>query len=96
MPDLETTRLRLHALTVEEAEALEAGDLPLGWTYSPDYPMPDTRDGVALYLRHGDQAYGFHFAGRSPRTFWCISCWILTSRSIATEAGLPFGLGTFS
>jgi len=23
--------------------------------------LPDTRDGVGLYLRHGDRAFGFHF-----------------------------------
>jgi [ribosomal protein S5]-alanine N-acetyltransferase len=64
VPDLETTRLRLHALTLEEAESLEAGELPRGWAYAPDYPMPDTQDGVGLYLRHGDRAYGFHFVIR--------------------------------
>ena len=64
MPDLETPRLRLHALTAEEAERLAAGGLPAPWTYAPGYPLPDTRDGVGLYLRHGDQAYGFHFVVR--------------------------------
>ena len=64
MPDLETPRLRLHALTAEEAEALGAGGLPGGWAYAPGYPLPDTRDGVGLYLRHGDRAYGFHFVLR--------------------------------
>jgi RimJ/RimL family protein N-acetyltransferase len=64
VPDLETPRLRLHALTAEEAERLAAGGLPAPWTYAPGYPLPDTRDGVGLYLRHGDQAYGFHFVVR--------------------------------
>lgn len=64
MPDLETPRLRLHALAADEAEALAAGQLPAGWAYAPGYPLPDTRDGVGLYLRHGDQAYGFHFVVR--------------------------------
>ena len=64
MPDLETPRLRLHALTADEAKALGAGRLPAGWAYAPGYPLPDTRDGVGLYLRHGDQAYGFHFVVR--------------------------------
>ena len=57
-------RLRLHALTVEEAESLEAGGLPEDWAYAPGYPMPDTRDGVGLYLRHGNREYGFHFVVR--------------------------------
>jgi RimJ/RimL family protein N-acetyltransferase len=64
VPDLETPRLRLHALAADEAEALAAGQLPAGWVYAPGYPLPDTRDGVGLYLRHGDQAYGFHFVVR--------------------------------
>jgi RimJ/RimL family protein N-acetyltransferase len=64
VPDLETTRLRLHALTTEEAKVLGAGELPAGWVYAPGYPLPDTRDGVGLYLRHDDQAYGFHFVVR--------------------------------
>jgi RimJ/RimL family protein N-acetyltransferase len=64
VPDLETARLRLHALTFEEARALDAGELPAGWAYASGYPMPDTKDGVGLYLRHGDRAYGFHFVVR--------------------------------
>jgi RimJ/RimL family protein N-acetyltransferase len=64
VPDLETPRLRLHALAADEAEALAADQLPAGWAYAPGYPLPDTRDGVGLYLRHGDQAYGFHFVVR--------------------------------
>jgi RimJ/RimL family protein N-acetyltransferase len=62
--DLETTRLRLHALTAEEAEALHAGLLPEGWSYADGYPLPDTKDGVGLFLRHGDRKYGFHFVIR--------------------------------
>jgi RimJ/RimL family protein N-acetyltransferase len=61
MPNLETQRLLLHALTAAEAKALDAGELPAGWAYAPGYPLPDTRDGVGLYLRHGDRAFGFHF-----------------------------------
>jgi RimJ/RimL family protein N-acetyltransferase len=64
VPDLETERLRLHALTAAEAEALDAGGLPEGWSYDPDYPLPDTKDGVGLYLRHGERDYGFHFVVR--------------------------------
>ena len=64
MPDLETARLRLHALTAEEAEVLRAGALPDGWSYADGYPLPDTQDGVGLFLRHGDRDYGFHFVVR--------------------------------
>jgi RimJ/RimL family protein N-acetyltransferase len=64
VPDLETPRLRLHALTGEEAEALHAGTLPAGWSYAVEYPLPDTKDGVGLFLRHGDREYGFHYVIR--------------------------------
>ena len=64
MPDLRTARLRLHALTVEEASALHAGNLPEGWSFDDGYPLPDTKDGVGLFLRHGDSEYGFHFVVR--------------------------------
>ena len=64
MPDLETARLRLHALTAEEAGTLHTGALPEGWGYAGGYPLPDTKDGVGLFLRHGDREYGFHFVVR--------------------------------
>lgn len=64
MPDLETARLRLHALTAEEAGTLHVGALPEGWEYAGGYPLPDTKDGVGLFLRHGDREYGFHFVVR--------------------------------
>ena len=64
MPDLETARLLLHALTAEEADSLHAGALPAGWDYENGYPMPDTKDGVGLYLAHGERDYGFHFVVR--------------------------------
>ena len=64
MPDLETGRLRLHSLTAEEADSLHAGVLPDGWDYAGGYPLPDTKDGVGLFLRHGDREYGFHFVVR--------------------------------
>jgi ribosomal-protein-alanine N-acetyltransferase len=64
VPDLETPRLRLQAVTPAEAEALHAGALPAGRRYSPDYPLPDTKDGVGLFLRHGVRDYGFHLVVR--------------------------------
>jgi RimJ/RimL family protein N-acetyltransferase len=64
VPDLQTERLRLHALAADEAKLLGAGELPVGWAYAPGYPLPDTRDGVGLYLRHRDRAFGFHFVIR--------------------------------
>jgi RimJ/RimL family protein N-acetyltransferase len=64
VPDLETPRLHLHSLSAEEAETLHAGTLPEGWRYSPAYPLPDTQDGVGLFLRHGNREFGFHYVLR--------------------------------
>jgi ribosomal-protein-alanine N-acetyltransferase len=64
MPALETPRLRLHPLTDDEAEVLHSGALPSGWSYADEYPLPDTKDGVGLYLRHGERDFGFHFVVR--------------------------------
>jgi RimJ/RimL family protein N-acetyltransferase len=64
VPDLDTPRLRLHALTRTEAETLLAGDPPGGWHFAPGYPLPDTKDAVGLYLRHGGRDYGFHLVVR--------------------------------
>lgn len=64
MPDLETARLRLCALTVEQGAALQAGEHVAGFAYAEEYPMPDTSDGVGLFLKHGVTAYGFHLIVR--------------------------------
>ena len=64
MPDLETPRLRLHALTVEEGSALHAGDRIDGFEYADGYPLPDTHDGVGLFVKHGVVDYGFHLIVR--------------------------------
>ena len=64
MPDLDSARLRLHALTADEAEALHGGVMPEGWEYADGYPLLDTKDGVGLFLRHGDREFGFHFVVR--------------------------------
>jgi RimJ/RimL family protein N-acetyltransferase len=64
VPDLETPRLRLHALTVEEGSALHEGDRLDRFEYAEGYPLPDTRDGVGLYLRHGVVEFGFHLIVR--------------------------------
>jgi RimJ/RimL family protein N-acetyltransferase len=64
VPDLDTIRLRLYALSLQEAEELHAGVLPAGRDYAPGYPLPDTKDGVDLYLRHGDRDFGFYFVIR--------------------------------
>ena len=55
MPDLQTARLRLRALTTDEARTIRAGGTPAGLTFAAGYPLPDTYDGVGLFLRHGDE-----------------------------------------
>jgi RimJ/RimL family protein N-acetyltransferase len=62
--DLETPRLRLHALTAEEARTLRAGEQLPGWRFDRDYPLPDTKDGLGFYLEHGDREFGFFLAVR--------------------------------
>jgi RimJ/RimL family protein N-acetyltransferase len=64
MPDLTTSRLLLHALTVEEAEALVAGEPLAGRAYADGYPLPDTLDGVRLFLRGRDRDFGVHLLVR--------------------------------
>jgi RimJ/RimL family protein N-acetyltransferase len=64
VPDLATRRLHLHALTIEEATALAAGQSLAEWTFADDYPLPDTTDGVGFFLRHRDRDYGVHLVVR--------------------------------
>jgi RimJ/RimL family protein N-acetyltransferase len=64
VPDLETARLSLRALTGEQGALLAEGELPDGFAYGEGYPMPDTQDGVKLFLRHGVREYGFHLIVR--------------------------------
>jgi RimJ/RimL family protein N-acetyltransferase len=64
VPDLETPRLRLHALTVEQGTALHEGDRVADFEYAEGYPLPDTHDGVGLFVKHGIVDYGFHLIVR--------------------------------
>jgi RimJ/RimL family protein N-acetyltransferase len=64
VPRLETPRLVLHPLAVDEASALHAGDALRGFEYAEGYPLPDTHDGVGLFLKHGVVDYGFHLIVR--------------------------------
>jgi RimJ/RimL family protein N-acetyltransferase len=65
VPDLDTPRLRLHALTLEEATALAAAGERLDeWAFARDYPLPDTRDAIAFFLGHGDRDFGVHLIVR--------------------------------
>jgi RimJ/RimL family protein N-acetyltransferase len=59
VPDLSTTRLLLRALSVEEARMVRSGTPPADHTFAAGYPLPDTYDGLGLFLRHGDERWGF-------------------------------------
>jgi len=64
VPDLTTPRLLLHALTIDEARALQGGEPLPGWAFAPGYPLPDTHDGVGFLVRHGVEDFGFHLIVR--------------------------------
>ena len=64
MHDLETPRLLLHALTDSEARALHAGELVPGRVFDAEYPLPDTKDGIGFFLRHGSREFGFYLVVR--------------------------------
>jgi RimJ/RimL family protein N-acetyltransferase len=64
VPDLTTDRLRLEPVTALEADAIRAGEMPDGRTYAAGFPLSDTNDGLALFLRHGVQDFGFYLVVR--------------------------------
>lgn len=64
MPDLTTPRLLLHALTIEEARALLAGESLPAWPCARGYPLPDTPDGLGLFLHHLVEDFGFYLVVR--------------------------------
>jgi RimJ/RimL family protein N-acetyltransferase len=64
VPELATPRLLLHPVTLEEAQALQAGEPLAGWPYAPAYPLPDTLDAVGLFLRHRDPDFGLYLIVR--------------------------------
>jgi RimJ/RimL family protein N-acetyltransferase len=64
VPDLTTARLLLHALTVDEARTIRAGRKLPAWPFAAGYPLPDTFDGLGLFLGHGDERFGFSLVVR--------------------------------
>ena len=64
MPDLTTARLLLHALTVDEAGTIRAGQKLPAWPFAAGYPLPDTFDGLGLFLGHGDERFRFSLVVR--------------------------------
>jgi RimJ/RimL family protein N-acetyltransferase len=59
VPDLDTTRLLLRALSVVEARVIRSGTAFPDHPFAAGYPLPDTYDGLGLFLRHGDERFGF-------------------------------------
>ena len=59
VPGLTTARLVLRALTTDEARAIRSGQSLTGVSFADGYPLPDTYDGLGLFLRHGDERWGF-------------------------------------
>jgi [ribosomal protein S5]-alanine N-acetyltransferase len=64
VPDLTTARLLLHAMTVDEARAIRAGQKLPACPFAEGYPLPDTFDGLGLFLGHGDERFGFSLVVR--------------------------------
>lgn len=64
MHDLETPRLLLHALTEGEAQSLHGGQLLPGREFDAEYPLPDTKDGLGFFLKHGTREFGFYLVIR--------------------------------
>ena len=64
MPGLRTQRLRLRPLTVDEARAVRAGVPLVDARFAEGYPLPDTYDGLGLFMRHGDERWGFSLVVR--------------------------------
>jgi RimJ/RimL family protein N-acetyltransferase len=56
---LTTERLLLRPLTVGEAEAIRRGEPLPELRFADGFPLPDTHDGLGLFLRHGDERWGF-------------------------------------
>jgi RimJ/RimL family protein N-acetyltransferase len=59
VPGVRTPRLLLRPLTVGEAESIRRGELPPELRFADGYPLQDTQDGLGLFLRHGDERWGF-------------------------------------
>jgi RimJ/RimL family protein N-acetyltransferase len=59
VPGLTTARVLLRPLTVEEARAVRAGAPLADYPFAEGYPLPDTYDGLGLFLRHGVERWGF-------------------------------------
>ena len=52
-------RVALRPLTTAEARTIRSGEMLPGLPFAEGYPLPDTYDGLDLFLRHGDERWGF-------------------------------------
>jgi RimJ/RimL family protein N-acetyltransferase len=59
VPVLTTARLELRPLTLDEARTIRARGTPADVSFAAAYPLSDTYDGLGLFLRHGDERWGF-------------------------------------
>ena len=54
----------LRPLTAAEARTIRNGYPLPGLPFAAGYPLPDTYDGLGLFLRHGDERWGFSLVVR--------------------------------
>lgn len=54
----------LRALSVDEARAIRDGRTIPGLSFAEGYPLPDTPDGVGLFLRRAESTFGFFLVVR--------------------------------
>ena len=59
VPGLTTQRLVLRPLTAADARTIRSGETLPGLPFADGYPLPDTYDGLGLFLHHGDERFGF-------------------------------------
>jgi RimJ/RimL family protein N-acetyltransferase len=59
VPLLTTARLELRPLSLDEARTIRTGAPLAGLPFADGYPLPDTYDGLGLFLNHGDERFGF-------------------------------------
>jgi len=51
--------LVLRRLAVDDARAIRRGEPLADAPFADGYPLPDTVDGLGLFLRHGEERWGF-------------------------------------
>jgi RimJ/RimL family protein N-acetyltransferase len=59
VPLLTTARLELRPLSLDQARTIRSGAPLAGLPFAEGYPLPDTHDGLGMFLRHADERFGF-------------------------------------